>query len=68
MQGGPAKDDDEDDDELDVDADAVGRRLARPPRGELGWWMTGVGFDKGKGREEAYGWMDVGGELRRWAR
>jgi hypothetical protein len=60
MQGGPANDDD-DDDELDVDADLVGRKLARPARGELGWWMTAVGFDKGKAREDEYGWNDVGG-------
>lgn len=66
MQGGPTKvDEDDDDEEMDLDAEssAAGRRLERPRKGEIDWWMTAVGFDKGKAREESYGWADVGGKL-----
>jgi len=69
MQGGPQKvDEDEDDgpggDEMDVDEGrGAGRKLVRPRGGEIGWWMTAVGFDKAKVREEDFAWSDIGGEL-----
>jgi hypothetical protein len=64
MQGGQKVDDEEDDrDEMDVDEQRAGRRLARPHGGEIAWWMTAVGFEKSKVREDEFGWADTGGEL-----
>lgn len=59
------KDDDEDEDDMDVDGGEgsvnAWRSLARPGNGEVKWWIMGV-VEKGKRREEQYGWNDIGGK------
>lgn len=58
------KDDEDDDDEMELERDGAAyasRALARPASGEVKWWIMGV-VEKGKGKEDDYGWSEVGGK------